>query len=255
MLPHLSAPVALGGARGGRSVASRPSEYLRRIFSVPQMDFEYTFWQMKYLLLSPSLVYRTASWHKQTKNQWARDDPAFVLVLMLSMGLSSLAYAVAFHSDDPLHILRQFFYTIFVDFFCCGMVVATLGWWATNRFLRAAHTPHNVEQRVEWLYCVDIHCNSFYAFFVVTNVLQYLLLPALLYQVPSAMVCAALADLLYAGAFLYYIYITFLGYHVLPFLTNTRVFLTPAVVVAAGFLLLVLLRVNLSVVVMNIYYR
>jgi UNC-50 family len=48
-------------------------EYVRRFFQYPQMDMDYTLWQMLYLCIAPSRVYRTTKYHKQTKNQWARD--------------------------------------------------------------------------------------------------------------------------------------------------------------------------------------
>lgn len=48
-------------------------EYVRRLFQYPQMDIDYTLWQMLYLCVAPSRVYRTTKYHKQTKNQWARD--------------------------------------------------------------------------------------------------------------------------------------------------------------------------------------
>ena len=40
-------------------------EYIRRILHYPQMDIEYTFWQMFYLCWNPHRVYRTTSWHKR----------------------------------------------------------------------------------------------------------------------------------------------------------------------------------------------
>jgi hypothetical protein len=38
----------------------------------------------------------------------------------------------------------------------------------------------SVEQTVEWRYAFDIHCNAFFPFFLITSVLNFLLLPALL---------------------------------------------------------------------------
>ncbi len=69
------ATVMLGiwcGAQMGGSSLQLP-EYVRRFFQYPQMDIDYTLWQMLYLCVSPSRVYRTTKYHKQTKNQWARD--------------------------------------------------------------------------------------------------------------------------------------------------------------------------------------
>jgi hypothetical protein len=50
-------------------------------------------------------------------------------------------------------------------------------------FLRtgAAHS-HAVEQRVEWLYAFDIHCNAFFPLFIMLYVVQLILSPILLAQ-------------------------------------------------------------------------
>ncbi|KAL2936314.1 Protein unc-50-like protein [Bienertia sinuspersici] len=65
-----------------------------------QMDVEYTFWQMLYLCTSPKVVYQHTKYHKQTKNQWARDDPAFVVICSLLLAVSTLAYCAA---KDMVH--------------------------------------------------------------------------------------------------------------------------------------------------------
>ncbi|CAI9769975.1 unnamed protein product [Fraxinus pennsylvanica] len=70
-------------------------QYLRRIVKWQQMDIEYTFWQMLHLCTSPKVVYQHTKYHKQTKNQWARDDPAFVLICSLLLVVSTLAYCAA----------------------------------------------------------------------------------------------------------------------------------------------------------------
>jgi hypothetical protein len=38
--------------------------------------------------------YRHTSYHKQTKNQWARDDPAFVVVCCVLVALAATAYCI-----------------------------------------------------------------------------------------------------------------------------------------------------------------
>jgi hypothetical protein len=39
--------------------------------------------------------YRHTSYHKQTKNQWARDDPAFLVVACMLLTVAAIAYAIA----------------------------------------------------------------------------------------------------------------------------------------------------------------
>ena len=58
-------------------------KYLRRLLHFKQMDFEFALWQMLYLFTSPQRVYRNFHYRKQTKDQWARDDPAFLVLLSI----------------------------------------------------------------------------------------------------------------------------------------------------------------------------
>ena len=47
------------------------------------MDFEFAMWQAVYLLVNPQQVYRNFAYRKQTKNQYARDDPAFLVLISI----------------------------------------------------------------------------------------------------------------------------------------------------------------------------
>ena len=155
-------------------------EYIRRAINYDHMDLQYTFWQMFYLCVAPSRVYKTTKLHKQTKNQWARDDPAFVVVLACMVAMASLAYAIAFQVSSVWQYVRIVISAILFDFLLVGVVVATASWWFANAKLRVPPTVHNVEQRVEWLYAFDVHCNSYFPLFLVVYVAQFFLVPVLL---------------------------------------------------------------------------
>ncbi|KAI7744401.1 hypothetical protein M8C21_014301 [Ambrosia artemisiifolia] len=88
-------PIGSKGRTPSRSSSPFP-HYLRRIIKWQQMDIEYTFWQMLHLCSSPKVVYQHTKYHKQTKNQWARDDPAFVVVCILLLAVSTLAYCATY---------------------------------------------------------------------------------------------------------------------------------------------------------------
>lgn len=88
MLPSTSgsSPLQGNGALSSRDAARHTAgakryKYLRRLFRFRQMDFEFAAWQMLYLFTSPQRVYRNFHYRKQTKDQWARDDPAFLVLL------------------------------------------------------------------------------------------------------------------------------------------------------------------------------
>lgn len=188
------------------------------------MDLEYTFWLMLQLCISPKTAYRHTAYHKQTKNQWARDDPAYVVVCCTLVALASCAYCVTF-TDSLVHAGMTILSAVVIDFLLLGFAVATTGWLISNRFLRKKNLHHHqVEQHVEWLYAFDVHCNSYFPLFLLLYVLQFLLCPLLLWK---SFVSSALSNLLYAIALSYYHYMNFLGYSALPFLEHTEVFLWP----------------------------
>lgn len=47
------------------SAATKRYKYLRRMFKFDQMDFEFAFWQMLYLLIAPQKVYRNFAYRKR----------------------------------------------------------------------------------------------------------------------------------------------------------------------------------------------
>lgn len=225
------------------SLAALPkfSEYMRRMLQRSQMDIEYTFVQMSYLCFAPRKVYQLTSYRKQTKNQWARDDPAFVVVLVFFLFVASVAYGVAFQVTAATYawILTLF---IAVHFLAGGAVVATFTWFVSNKYLRL-QTYQNSDQNIQWMYAFDIHCNSFCPVFFVLYVVHYLLLPFLIQPMLSATICS---NSLYFIAWCYYSYITSLGYSTLPFLERTEVFLYPTALVLIGVVALCHWGINLT---------
>ena len=79
------------GRRGSveMSTAARLHKYIRRIFRRDQMDFEFALWQAVYLIINPQVVYRNFHYRKQTKNQYARDDPAFLVLVSVFLSFTS----------------------------------------------------------------------------------------------------------------------------------------------------------------------
>jgi len=227
-------------------------QYLRRIVKYQQMDLEYTFWQMFHLCTSPKVVYQHTKYHKQTKNQWARDDPAFVVICSFLLAVAASAFCAAYGRS-----VAQAAFTVasvvFMHFLLAGMSLATICWFLSNHYLReevAVHT-HVVEQRVEWLYAFDIHCNSYFPLFVVLYVIQYFLSPLL---IAHGFISTLLSNILYAVALSYYHYLNFLGYDVLPFLERTTFFLYPIGLVVVLFPFSVLAGFNPTRFAMSLYF-
>lgn len=232
-------------------------DYMRRLCDFRQMDFEAAFDQLLTLMTTePEKIYTSFYYRKQTKNQWARDDPAFMVIQGIFVGISALAYAIAFRHPSFWGYLWTVLYSILVDWLFIGMAIASTCSHLANKYLRQHHT-HSVEQEVEWLYALDVHANAYFCSFLVTHVLQYFLLPIL---IKKSILSCLLSNTLYALASIWYSYITHLGYRALPFLGNTQVFLWyPSVTIAIGWIFSVMLiilglRLNFTRIVMAYHF-
>jgi len=228
----------LDGTRGGSAASSGGGgafgsvlpTYIQRAFHLSQMDVEYAAATVAYLLYSPSKVYKLTQLHHEIKGHYARDDPAFVLILCAFISLTSVAYGLALGSNPGLGaVVRHMLYGI-IGFFVVGALAASLTWSVANRYFIVRHAHSAVAQRVEWLYAFDTHCNAFIPWFFLIGVVQYLLLPLLL--APGTVACFAANTLYVIGAALY-VYVTFLGFVHLPFLSRDKVavLLSPCAVI------------------------
>ncbi|KAH7444130.1 hypothetical protein KP509_02G066000 [Ceratopteris richardii] len=236
----------------GTRHASSFTQYLGRIIKWRQMDIEYTFWQMLHLCTSPKVVYQHTKYHKQTKNQWARDDPAFVVICSLLLAVAASAYCAAY-GHSFAHTCLTIVSVVLFHFLLIGIVLATLCWALCNHYLLEdipAHS-HAIEQRVEWLYAFDVHCNSFFPLFVSLYVLHYFLSPLL---VGHGILPVIFSNLLFMLALSYYHYLNFLGYDVLPFLDKTTFFLIPIMIIIGFFPFSILAGFNPSRFALGFYF-
>lgn len=79
----------------------------------------------------------------------------------------------------------------------------------SNRFLRVT-ASHSIEQRVEWAYAFDVHCNAFFPVFLILYVVQFFFIPIL---VRSSWISLLIGNTMYFLSFAWYAYGTFLGYN------------------------------------------
>jgi len=230
---------------------------IRRIGQMDQMDFEAAFDQLMALVsMEPKRAYISSYYRKQTKNQWARDDPGFLVIQIGLVALGNLFYAIIFESPSLWGYTWSIFYGLIIDWLLIGVIAASICSFVANKYLRQYHS-HTVEQSVEWLYAFDVHANGFFVSFLVTYVLQGILMPLLL---GHGFLSAFLSNTLYAAALLWYFYITYLGYTALPFLGQTQVFLWyPGVAIVALWVLSIVLDLvgvplNLTRIIMGFHY-
>ena len=150
------------------SVSSSAShaQYLARLIDFRQMDIQSALDQMKTLLSTrPHVVYKTSYYRKQTKNHWARDDPAFAALELVFLVISCVAYSISFRVPFTGGIAFML-YSVLFNWLGSGLAIATVGRELANRHLTDHKSNSHVRQSVEWLYAFDIHCNAFFPVFV-----------------------------------------------------------------------------------------
>lgn len=60
------------------------------------------------------------------------------------------------------------FYVVIVDFLFCGVIVATVMWLVTNRYLRGSQ----IDADIEWGYSFDVHLNAFFPPLILLHFVQ-----------------------------------------------------------------------------------
>ncbi|GJQ68150.1 hypothetical protein Trydic_g10725 [Trypoxylus dichotomus] len=179
------------------------------------MDFEFAIWQLVYLFIAPQKVYRNFQYRKQTKSQFARDDPAFLVLLSFWLLFTSIGFAIVLDLTFFRFIIFLL-YVIFVDCIGAGLLIATIFWYISNKYFR-----RGTDQDVEWAYTFDVHLN---AFFPPLTILHFCLLFFYTGLIGDHSKFLILGNTFWLIAACYYIYITFLGYSSLRFLQHTQVF-------------------------------
>lgn len=226
------------------SATSKIYKFVRRLFKFQQMDFEYAAWQLAYLFYKPQQVYKNFNYRKQTKAQFARDDPAFLVLLIISFCVTSLGFAWVLRLGIGQTIFFLFYVAI-VDCILVGILVASLFWFITNRFLSR-------DGEVEWGYSFDVHLNAFYPPLIILHFIQLFFYNAIINH--EWFISIFLGNSLWLLAVSYYIYITFLGYNCVPHLKSTRLILVAMPIAFVVYIVTLIIGLNLCVTLMNFYH-
>uniref|UniRef100_A0A915J381 Unc-50-like protein n=1 Tax=Romanomermis culicivorax TaxID=13658 RepID=A0A915J381_ROMCU len=228
------------------TAGAKITRFFKRLFNYKQMDFEFAVWQMLFLLAAPQRVYRNFMYRKRTKDQWARDDPAFLVLLSAVLSATSILYAFILDLSF-IGFLKFFFWVVFVDCIITGLIIATFNWFLTNTFLRV-----DKDQDVEWGYCFDVHLNAFFPILIFLHTVMPLLYPVLISK--AWFLSRFVGNSLWLIAIGYYLYITFLGFTALPFVKNTHIFLYPFSFLFILYVVLITIGWNVSQTVMWFYH-
>lgn len=146
-----------------------------------------------------------------TKDQWARDDPAFLVLLSGALCVSSLIFALVL-GLGAWQFVKFLLWVVFIDCVGVGLLVATALWAVCNAWLvrRDMAGGGGARDDVEWGYCFDVHLNAFFPLLVLLHVLMPLLYAPVIQF--DGFLASTIGNTIWLLATGYYCYITFLGY-------------------------------------------
>ncbi|UYV81058.1 UNC50 [Cordylochernes scorpioides] len=202
----ITLPSSLLGEK--KSASEKRHSFLRKFVIYKHMDFDYAAWQMLHLFVHPRRLYRSFLYRKRNKDQFARDDPAFlilvlVLILVLTVGFA-MANKMDFKKTLWLHIW------VYIDFFCLALIITTLFWYITNHYLKDPTLEEGDD--IEWGYCFDVHINSYVPFATILDLYLIFYSCFLTPDSPNYRIVTILGNTMWMVALLYYLYINFMGY-------------------------------------------
>jgi hypothetical protein len=204
-------------------------EFLRRAFQVDQMEVDSAMSQIWNCLVNPALVYKMSKARKMTKDHYHRDDPAFMVLQLVFLAATTIAFGLALHAR-PFRLVYNVVYELGVGYVALGSFIATGEWFLVNRFLMSPGVlPHEVKRDVEWQFCLDIHCNAYVSYFCWTQVAHFALLPLVLH---NTFLARLVANTIFAAGASSYLYMTFRGLLEIPTLHRQQIVLYPVLGVA-----------------------
>ena len=91
------------------------------------MDFEAALDEMLSLcFFAPGRIFKQAYYRKQTKNSWARDDPAFCGLQVAFLCIAAIAHASALHAS-LVSCASLVAFAVLVHWLGCGLVACSAG--------------------------------------------------------------------------------------------------------------------------------
>ncbi|KAF8737149.1 UNC-50-like protein, partial [Rhizoctonia solani] len=165
----------------------------------------------------------------ETKNTWARDDPAILWLVSAALCVSAVAWGLVY-SLTPFEIVKLALLMVIRDFVLSGALVATIVWGFSNTLLLSP--SQSPPTKVEWAYTFDVHTNAFFPVFLILHGLQLVLLPVVS---RDGWIWMWMGNSVWVVGLTMYVYVTYLGLNALPFLIRTELLLFPLLPLFAAY--------------------
>ena len=189
-------------------------DFMKKFYHFKQIDYYFAYMNILYCF-SPINLAEMSKTRKHLKNKYSRDDPGFLLILIINLFISSICFNLTLGKFSFLKILHIFFLQTFGMLILFGLIIALISKFCFDMYLTLSSS-----QNIEYTHAFDIHTNSFVTFYFFSIIIPYFLLPICgrdnkFYQI-------FISNVLFFYGILYYFYVSYVEYFSLPFIKKNQ---------------------------------
>ena len=146
-------------------------DFMKKFYHFKQIDYYFAYMNILYCF-SPINLAEMAKTRKHLKNKYARDDPGFLLIIIINLFISSICFNITLDKFSFWKIFHIFFLQTFVMLILSGLIIALISKIFFDNYLIVSPS-----QSIEYTHAFDIHTNSFVTFYFFSIIINYFLLP------------------------------------------------------------------------------
>jgi len=212
-------------------------DFIKKFYHFKQIDYYLAYMNIIYCF-SPLNLVEMSKTRKHLKNKYGRDDPGFLLIIIINLFISSICFNISLNKFNVFKIFHTFFKQTFVLLLLTGLIVALIAKIMFDTYLTTSST-----QNIEYTHAFDIHTNSFVAFYFFSVIIPYFLLPITFKD--NRFLEIFIGNVCFFYGLIYYFYVSYVEYFSLPFIRKKQktsaIFLTLIIL----FIILNLFKINL----------
>ena len=211
-------------------------DFMKKFYHFKQIDYYFAYMNILYCF-SPINLAEMAKTRKHLKNKYARDDPGFLLIIIINLFISSICFNITLDKFSFWKIFHIFFLQTFVMLILSGLIIALISKIFFDNYLTVSPS-----QSVEYTHAFDIHTNSFVTFYFFSIIINYFLLP--ICGKDNKFFQIFISNVLFFYGILYYFYVSYVEYFSLPFIKKNQKIIGFFFGIIILFLLFNLLKIN-----------
>ena len=190
-------------------------DYLKKIYHIRQIDYYLAYLNIIYCFKPKELI-EMSKMRKHLKNKYGRDDPGFLLLIIIYILISSISYSITFGIYNPFKIFNIFFIQTFVFLITFGLIISMISKIIIDKYFNNSTTNQNIE----FIYAFDIHCNGFVPMYAFCSIIPFIFIG--ITSKDNFMIETLFTNSSLCIGILYYSYVTFISYFSLPFVRKNK---------------------------------